>query len=217
MCLFCRYLDKNYDGGVSNLLRLLLLAALCLGAGAAQVIEFESNGLKYQTLTKNGVTIMFATLPSKIKGFTVLQVAVNNGSRVACSIDPEEFVFRREDGTQWRAMPARQVVRRMLDRANRDDVIKMVGNYELGLYGLSRIQSTNGYEQRRQNAIGEFGGGRLKAASAASAIAMVKTKLEPGESTDGAIFYPNGGKSLGVGRVSVRAVGETFEFDPIKP
>jgi hypothetical protein len=208
---------KLYDEGVNLLLRILLLTALSMAGAGAQVIEFESNGLKYQTLTKNGVTIMFAIMPSRIKGFTVLQVAVNNGSRVPCTIDPEEFIYRREDGSQWRAMPARQVVRRMLDRANRDDVMKMVGSYELGLYGLSRIQSTNGYEQRRQSAIAEFGGSRLKAAAAASAIAMVKAKLEPGESTDGAIFYPNSGKLAGEGRVSVKAAGELFEFDPIKP
>jgi hypothetical protein len=208
---------KLYDEGVSLLLRILLLTALFAGCVSAQVIEFESNGLKYQTLTKNGVTIMFAIMPSKIKGFTVLQVAVNNGSRLPCTIDPEEFIYRRDDGSQWRAMPARQVVRRMLDRANRDDVMKMVGSYELGLYGLSRIQSTNGYEQRRQSAIAEFGGSRLKAAAAASAIAMVKAKLEPGTSTDGAIFYANGGKPAGTGTVSVKAAGELFEFDPIKP
>lgn len=208
---------KLYDEGVRLFLRILLLTALFAGCLAAQVIEFESNGLKYQTLTKNGVTIMFAVMPSKIKGFTVLQVAVNNGSSLPCAIDPEEFIYRREDGSQWRAMPARQVVRRMLDRANRDDVMKMVGSYELGLYGLSRIQSTNGYEQRRQSAIAEFGGSRLKAAAAASAIVMVKAKLEPGASTDGAIFYPNAGKPPGIGKVSVKAAGEVFEFDPIKP
>jgi len=206
-----------YDEVVSKMLRIFLVAALCAGAALSQVIEFESNGLKYQTLTKNGVTIMFASMPSKIKGFTVLQIAVNNGSKSPWSIDPEEFILRGEDGTQWRAMPARQVVKRMLDRANRDDVMKMVGSYELGLYGLSRIQSTNGYEQRRQSAIAEFGGSRLKAAAAASAIALIKAKLEPGESTDGAVFYPNGGKPIGVGRVTVRAAGEIFEFDPSKP
>jgi len=32
----------------------------------AQVIEFESNGLKYQTLTRSGVTVMFAIMPQHL-------------------------------------------------------------------------------------------------------------------------------------------------------
>jgi hypothetical protein len=195
------------------LARLSCAAMLCAASLAAQVIEFESNGLKYQTLTKNGLTIMFAPIPSQLKGYSVLQVAAANGSKVAHTVDPEDFVFKSEDGFQVRAMPARSVVRRMLDKANRNDVIKLVGAYEIGLYGLARLQSTSGYEQRRQSAIAELGGGRLKAAAAASAIAFVKTKLNPGESTDGAVFYFPQGRNLGKGRVVVRAAGETFEFE----
>ena len=37
--------------------------ALWAGHAHAQVIEFESNGLKYQTLTRSGVTVMFAIMP----------------------------------------------------------------------------------------------------------------------------------------------------------
>ncbi len=181
----------------------------------AQVIEFESNGLKYQTLTRAGVTVMFANLPSHLHGYSVLQVAVSNGSKYITTVDPEEFIFKREDGSAEKGLPARQVVRRMLEKANRDDVIKMVGTYEVGLYGLQRMQSTNGYEQRRQSAIGEFGGAKLKAAAAASAIAFVKMKLAAGESTDGAIFYSTDKKGLGPGRLTVRVAGEMFEFDPV--
>jgi hypothetical protein len=52
----------------------------------------------------------------------------------------------------------------------------------------------------------------LKAAAAASAIALVTSKLAPGQSTDGAVFYPNQGKPLGSGRLIVNAAGETFVF-----
>ena len=48
--------------------------------------------------------------------------------------------------------------------------------------------------------------------AAASAIAFVKTKLNPGESTDGAVFFPNSGKALGPGKLRVHAAGENFEF-----
>ena len=188
---------------------------ITLCCAQAQVIEFESNGLKYQTLTKNGVTVMFATLPSHIKGYTVLQVAVSNGSKYIYGVDPEDFIFRRNDGSTEKALPARQVVRRMLDKANRDDVIKLVGTYEVGLYGLQRIQSNSGYEQRRQSAIGELGGAKLKAAAATSAIAFVKTKIAPGESTDGAVFYNVEKRILGSGHLTLKLAGELFEFDPI--
>jgi len=202
---------------VNSLLRSLVLSALVSLPILGQVIEFESNGLKFQTLTKNSVTVMFASIPSHIKGYTVLQVAVSNGSKYFCTVDPEDFIFRRDDGSQVKAMAARQVVRRMLEKANRDDVIKLVGAYELSLYGLQRMQSTNGYEQRRQTAIGEIGGAKLKAAAAASAIALVRSKLAAKESTDGAVFYNVESKALGAGKLTVKLVGELFEFDPIVP
>jgi hypothetical protein len=34
----------------------------------------------------------------------------------------------------------------------------------------------------------------------------------PGQSTDGAIFFLNGGKQLGAGKLIVNAAGENFEF-----
>jgi hypothetical protein len=58
---------------------------------------------------------------------------------------------------------------------------------------------------------------KIKAAAAASAIAFPSFKLLPGQSTDGAIFYPTGGKPLGPGHLRVHAAGELFEFDGIQP
>ena len=49
----------------------------------AQIIEFESGGLKYKTLTHNGVTIMFASLPTHVREYAILQVAISNGSPVS--------------------------------------------------------------------------------------------------------------------------------------
>src|SRR5689334_21499284 len=73
----------------------------CIASG--QVIEFESGGYKYQTLTKNGVTVMFAQLPERVREYSILQVAISNGSKMICTIKPEDFVFVRDDGS---AMPA---------------------------------------------------------------------------------------------------------------
>src|SRR5450631_719808 len=86
------------------------LALLWIGRGDAQVIEFETNGLKYQTLTKSGVTIMFATLPQRLHDYAILQVAVSNGSKAAYMIRPEDFSYVRLDGSELRASPARVVV-----------------------------------------------------------------------------------------------------------
>ena len=187
----------------------ILLAGL-----SAQVIEFENNGLHYQTQTKGGVTIMYAHLPAPTKEYTVLQVAVSNGTKVTWVVKPEDFAFRRNDGTIMKAEPARVVVGKLLEKASRSDVIRLVTTYEATLYGLGRIQSTNGYEQRRQQMHGELGSAKIKAAAAASIIAFVQARLKAGESTDGAMFFPVMGKSLGAGRLVVNAAGERFEFLP---
>jgi hypothetical protein len=52
----------------------------------------------------------------------------------------------------------------------------------------------------------------MRAAAAASALALVPTKLEPGQSTDGAVFYPSGGKPMGKGKMIVNEAGEEFVF-----
>ncbi len=189
-----------------------LVLILSIAVLHAQIIEFESGGLKYKTMTRNGVTVMFATLPRHVRDYAILQVAISNGSPVSWAIKPEDFRFEKPDGQVIRALPAKTVVDTLLEKAGRNDVIKMISAYEAGLYGNSEMHSTNGYESRRQNALAELGSGKLKAAAAASAIALVTTKLMPGQSTDGAIFYPNQGKPLGVGHLVVNAAGETFNF-----
>jgi hypothetical protein len=186
-------------------------------SGPAQVIEFESGGLKYLTQTRGGVTVMFAHMPVYVREYAVIQVAVSNGSAETWVFKPEDFKFRRGDGSQIQATEARRVVGEFIQRGGREDVIKLVSAYEMGLYGLNRVHSTNGYESRRQAAMAEMTSTRLKAAAAASAIAMVPVKLKPGESTDGAVFYPNSGKPLGSGTVIVEAAGTVFEFETTSP
>ncbi len=191
---------------------LVLAAGLAAGALHAQIIEFESGGLKYRTLTRGGVTIMWAHLPMHIKEYAVLQVAISNGSPVSWQVKPQDFRFDKVEGGMTAALPAASVVQQIMDHASRGDVIKLITAYESALYGNTRMHSTNGYEERRQNAQAELGGGKLRAAAAASAIAFVPTKLLPGQSTDGAIFFLNNGKPLGAGKLTVNAAGEIFEF-----
>lgn len=193
--------------GPLRLLFLLVCAALGL---SAQVIEFESGGLKYKTLTHGGVTVMFAHLPNHIRGYSIIQVAVSNGSQIPWAVKVADFQFEKE-GAPLQPTKPKDVVNELIDKAGRADVIKLVATYETGLYGMTRMNSTNGYEQRRQAAFTMLNSARLKAAAAASAIAFVDTKLTPGQSTDGAIFYANAGKPL-TGKLVVRVAGEVFEF-----
>jgi hypothetical protein len=179
----------------------------------AQVIEFESNGLHYKTLTRSGVTIMMAELPSQVRKYAVIQVAISNGSPSTRTFKPEDFHFEGADGTVIPALEARIVVGEFLAKASRNDVIQLVSTYETGLYGMSRFKSTNGYEQRREAALAEVNSARLKAAAAASAIAFAPTRLVPGESTDGAIFFPNLGKPLTQGKIVATPGTERFEFE----
>jgi hypothetical protein len=188
----------------------VLLAGTCL---LAQVIEFESNGLKYQTLTRNGVTLMYAHMPTHVRDYSILQVAISNGSSQPSVVRPEDFVYHRADGTPTRAAVARDVVTMLIEKGNRNDVIKLVSTYEAALYGIQRMRSTNGYEVRRRAALAEVSSTRLKAAAAASAIALVSTKLAPGQSTDGAVFLPNEGRPLNGGRLVVHTPIGAFEFN----
>ena len=112
---------------------------LWVGRGHGQVIEFESNGLKYQTLTKSGVTIMFATLPQRLHDYAILQVAVSNGSKAPYIIRPEDFTFVRLDGTVLRASAARVVVVMLEEKGSAGDVIKLVTSYENSIYGNQHL------------------------------------------------------------------------------
>jgi hypothetical protein len=188
-----------------------LALALWVGHGHAQVIEFETNGLKYQTLTKSGVTIMFATLPQRLHDYAILQVAVSNGSKAPYIIRPEDFTYVRLDGSVLRASGARVVVEMMENKASGSDVIKLITSYENSIAGNQHLKSTNGYEQRRQSVLA-MGSLKLKAAAAASALVLVSAKLMPGESTDGAVFFPTEGKLLGFGHLVVRTSTDIFNF-----
>jgi hypothetical protein len=192
--------------------RLYALGAIFCLLAFGQVIEFDNHGLHYQTLTRRGVTVMFAHMPAHVREFVVLQVAVSNGSEAPYSIRPEDFRFVRADGTMLQAVSADQVVNMLLAKGSRNDVIRLVTAYESGLYGIQKMVSTNGYELRRQAALAEVQSAKLKAAAAASAIALVQTRLTPGESTDGAVFFAHDGKPLSGGHVVVNTNTDVFEF-----
>jgi len=195
-----------------------LLGALGLGmvwlsqCAPAQVIELQANGMTYQTLTKSGVTVMFNHLPGNLHQYTILQVAISNGSQGPYIIRPEDFTFERADGGKIRAVPARTVIEMLRQKANGNDAIKLVTTYENSIYGSPHPQALKGWEGRRQAAIASAGN-KVTTSLLASALALVQTKLAVGDSTDGAVFFPTDGKPLGAGRLVVRTNTDTFEFN----
>ena len=178
----------------------------------AQVIEYTSNGIKYQTLTRSGVTVIFSHLPERIHEYTIIQAAVSNGSSAPYVIRPEDFSYVRSDGMVVRAVPARTVIDMLMQKGSGSDVAKLVTTYEASVYGNPHFKSNNGYEARRQAALG-MNGSRLRAATAASAIALVTAKLAPGDTTDGAVFFASLGKPLTGGKLLVRTNTDTFQFN----
>ena len=195
-----------------RLLWALAMTVACLLPARAQMIEFESNGLKYQTLTRSGVTVMWAHLPLHLSEYNVIQVAVSNGSAGPYVIRPEDFSFVLADGRTIKASAAGRVVNNFFRKGSSNDVVKLVTAYESSVYGMPNFKSTNGYEQRRQGALSALQSAKFKAATTASALAMVQTKLAPGESTDGAVFFPSEGKPLGPGYLVVRTNTDVFHF-----
>ncbi len=193
-----------------------LLAALLLAAlgSRAQVIEFYSNGLKYLTLTRAGVTVMYTEMPMQVHRYAVLQLAVINGGSVPHTVQPTGITYQLPDGRVIPALGEQQVIAELQRHGGRNDVIKLVTAYERAISGATEIRSNNGYEQRRQFALSMGGPTGLKAAAAASALALVKTRLRPKDSTDGAVFFPNEGKPLGPGILRVRIDDQLFEFRP---
>jgi hypothetical protein len=189
------------------------------GANGSQPppVVFQSHGLEYDSITKNGITLMFAQLPSRLKEFSIAQVTITNGSLVSWTVRPLDFTFVKDDGTVLQAVPADYVVAELLQNGNRDDVIKLQLLYENSIYGLANFRSTNGYEKRREAAMAQFVNRGFKAAAEASALALVPVRLKPGDSTDGAIFFLNRAKgkvkNLGAGRLVAHTCGETFMFE----
>jgi len=178
----------------------------------AQVLVFESNGLKYQALTKSGVTIMYAHLPPRIHQYSILQAAVTNGSGGPYVVRPENFAYVRET-SQVRAVPAKTVILMLSQKGNGGDAVKLFTAYENWISGIPSFHATSGFEFRRQSALG-MGASKLRSAAAASAIAFDYTKMAPGESTDGAVFLPSEGKPLAGGRLVVRTNTDEFQFNP---
>ncbi len=193
----------------------VLIALSLTGILSAQVIEYEANGQKYQTLTRKGLTVIVTHMPNHVAGFGLVQVSIANGSDFYWTVQPESFSYVRAESATA-AISAGEVVDLLLSRGSHADVSKLVTAYENNLYGIPNMRTNNGYEQRRQGAMAYGINAKLKAAATASAIALAQVRLPAGQSTDGAVFFPlaHDMKNLTGGHIVFRAGGETFEFNP---
>ncbi len=75
--------------------------------------------LSIRHLLSRGVTIMFATLPQRLRDYAILQVAVSNGSKSPYMIRPEDFTYERLDGVCCAPPPARIVVGMLEQKGSR--------------------------------------------------------------------------------------------------
>ncbi len=190
----------------------LLFAAIAAAHPAAsQVIRFESNGMQYQVLTRKGLTLMCAAMPFRTSRFSVMHVAVTNGSGETRLVRTEDFAFEYSDGTQVRAASEQRVVEDFFQNARRSELLKLQAAYEKALYNNQYIRPNNTYEKRRQSALA-FGPKGLKASAAAAAITFVSGKVGSGDSADGALFFPTAGRPLEKGTVVATLESSRFEF-----
>ncbi len=156
--------------------------------------------------------MMYARMPLAVSEYGVIQLALSNGSKRIWKINTTDLVFEPEEGAPIRAADEGKVIYDLYRNAGRNEVIKLQEAYEKALFGNQKIRSSNGYEERRLSAIA-FGPKGIKAAAAASAIAFVSGELESGDSTDGAVFFPNEGRELTAGRLVAVVNGHVFEFN----
>ena len=185
-----------------------ILAAVGL---SAQVIQFRSNGMDYQVMTKSGLTLMCAPMPLKVNRYALLHVAVSNGSESIWQVDAADFSFEYRDGTVIQAVSEQRVIGEFFRGAKRSELVKLQSAYEQALYNNQHIRPNNSYEKRRLSALA-IGPKGLKASAAAAAITFVSGKLGPGDSTDGALFFPTAGRQLKPGRIVAKLDQQNFEF-----
>ena len=176
-----------------------------------QVIEFQSSGLDYQVLTRQGLTVMCAAMSLRTSRYSLLHVAVSNGSDRPWVVGSQAFTFEYDDGSTIRAVPEQRVIDQFFRNAGRSELLKLQRAYEGAILDNRYARPNNGYEKRRLSALA-MGAKGLRASAAAAAIAFVSGKLHPGDSTDGAMFFSTSGRGLKSGRIIARVEGETFEF-----
>ena len=123
---------------------ILTLAVLFITSfpSTAQVIQFRSSGLDYQALTKQGLTLMFARMPLTAGRYSVLQIALNNGSVHTWKVEATDFYFESADGMRVRAISEQTVVGDFFRNAGRSEMLELQTVYEKALYSNEHVPTT---------------------------------------------------------------------------
>src|ERR1700743_2063193 len=123
---------------------LLIAMVLCTAAFVcAQVIEYEVNGMKYQTLSRQGLTVIVTRMPNHVAGFGLVQVSISNGSDKYWTVDPEGFTYVSPVASAM-GISAGQVVHVLPDKGSHADGVKLVKSYENALYAIPHMRTNNG-------------------------------------------------------------------------
>ena len=147
----------------------------------------------------------------KTARYSLVHVAVSNGSEETWQVDTASFAIEYDSGERVRAVSEQRVIDEFFRTARRSELVKLQAAYEAAVYTNQYIRPNNSYEKRRLSALA-IGPKGLKASAAAAAITFVSGKVHPGDSTDGAVFFPVPGRNPGQGKIVAELGGETFEF-----
>lgn len=175
-----------------------LMVALA-GALPAQTIEVPYRGLDYLVTSKDGITVMVAPLDLSILNYSAAHVWITNGSKRPVQVAPQLFTTkartaRQPNAVQLAGLADGFVVGEVMERARFNDVMALVRAYERNLYGFRNPTAVSYYQQRKQIAMAEGGGKRLRAAATVSALILQKTVVPPGEFREGTVFFATGDK-----------------------
>lgn len=161
--------------------------------------------------SRDGVTVMIAPLERTILEYSTAQVWISNNSPRALPIAPQGFTATVEGGASFTAAQDTVVLNDIRRHASGRDIEELVQAYESMLLGLPDEKAMGYYEQRKRAAMSS--GGKMRAAIMANVIILPETRLRPGETIDGTLFFRQPGKSRPkVTRFTADLGGRHFEF-----
>lgn len=200
--------------------RLLLIAALLAATAASTLqqrptappaIEVPYKGRTFSMASRDGVTVMIAPLERTILDYSTAQVWISNNTARSLPIAPQGFTATVESGATSAAAQDTMVLNDIRRHSSGRDIEELVRAYESMLLGLPDEKAMGYYEQRKRAALSS--GGKQRAAIMANVIILPETRLRPGETIDGTLFFHQPGKvHPKVIRFTADLAGRHFEF-----
>jgi hypothetical protein len=188
----------------------LLVSLLAVQQTPPPSIEVPYKGLRFLMASRDGVTVMLASLDRTILDYATAQVWISNNSGRPLPIAPQAFVRIAEDGKSQPATADATVLRDIQRRARSRDVDELVKAYEAMLMGLPNQSAVGYYQQRKRAAMAS--GGKQRAAVMANVIILPERVLRPGETIDGTLFFRESVPRARVTAFTAEIAGRRFEF-----